>query len=84
MRTGEFQTTLDVVVAAEGTTTAIMCAETVWWHCHRRLIADAAVLLLGARVRHLGHDGRLTDHRVTDGARVQDAAVVYDLAGSDP
>ncbi|MGH3305217.1 MAG: DUF488 family protein [Streptosporangiaceae bacterium] len=49
--------------------TAVMCAETLWWRCHRRLIADAAVLLYGAGVWHLGHDGRLTAHELTDGAR---------------
>ena len=50
--------------------TAAMCAETLWWRCHRRLVADAAVLLEGTTVRHLGHDGRLSQHRVTEGARV--------------
>jgi uncharacterized protein (DUF488 family) len=30
-----------------------MCAETVWWRCHRRLIADAAVVA-GTDVLHLG------------------------------
>lgn len=48
---------------------AIMCAETLWWRCHRRLIADAAVLLYGSSVWHLGHDGRLAPHRLTDGVR---------------
>lgn len=50
--------------------TAAMCSETLWWRCHRRLIADAAVLVAGAAVRHLGHDGRLSPHRVTEGARL--------------
>jgi uncharacterized protein (DUF488 family) len=31
---------------------AVMCAETLWWRCHRRLIADAAVAR-GAEVVHL-------------------------------
>ncbi len=59
--------------------TAIMCAETLWWRCHRRLIADAAVLLCRASVWHLGHDGRLTAHQLTDGVR-RDASgcLVYD------
>jgi hypothetical protein len=30
-----------------------MCAEAVWWRCHRRLIADALVVR-GWRVEHLG------------------------------
>jgi len=33
--------------------TAIMCAEAVWWRCHRRLIADA-LTVRGWRVEHLG------------------------------
>ena len=49
--------------------TAAVCAETLWWRCHRPLVADAAVLGEGAAVYHLGHDGRLTAHRLTEGAR---------------
>jgi uncharacterized protein (DUF488 family) len=68
--------------------TAALCAETLWWRCHRRLIADAAVLLAKATVVHLGHDGRLTTHRVTEGACLLESAgtirVVYDArAASD-
>jgi uncharacterized protein (DUF488 family) len=45
-------------VAARTSPTAIMCAEAVWWRCHRRLIADA-LLVHGWRVEHLGiGDGR--------------------------
>jgi uncharacterized protein (DUF488 family) len=59
--------------------TAIMCAETLWWRCHRRLIADAAVLVYAARVWHLGHDRRLTEHRLTDGVRRgASGGLVYD------
>ena len=62
--------------------TAALCAETLWWRCHHRLIADAAVLLAGATVVHLGHDGRLAPHRVTEGARLVESGgmttVVYD------
>jgi uncharacterized protein (DUF488 family) len=48
---------------------AVMCAETLWWRCHRRLIADAATLLFGADVQHLSHNGQLSAHRPTDGVR---------------
>src|SRR5699024_10519135 len=37
--------------------TALMCSETVWWRCHRRLITDHLVLIEQVRVRHLMHDG---------------------------
>ena len=47
----------------------VMCAETLWWRCHRRLIADAATLCFDTEVRHLAHDGRLSAHRLTEGVR---------------
>lgn len=63
--------------AAEPTT--VMCAESLWWRCHRRIIADFAVLARRARVLHLGHDGRLTEHQPTAGARLRpDGLLVYD------
>lgn len=48
---------------------AIMCSETVWWRCHRRLISDAALLLHGVTVQHLMHDGTLRPHIPTPGVR---------------
>lgn len=61
---------------------AVMCAETLWWKCHRRLIADAAVVA-GARVVHLG-PGEPEEHELSDWARVaEDGAIVYD-AGTTP
>ena len=61
---------------------AVMCAEAVPWRCHRRLLADAAVLLRGAAVEHLFHDGRLDAHRPTAEARVVGRRLVYD--GGEP
>jgi uncharacterized protein (DUF488 family) len=80
MATEEFIAGLDRLVAevAAGPRTAVMCSESVWWRCHRRLLADAAVALRGVEVRHLFHDGRLADHAVTDGARVDGDRLVYD------
>jgi uncharacterized protein (DUF488 family) len=57
----------------------VLCAESLWWRCHRRLIADAAVLLRGVEVRHLGHDGRLTAHAPTEGVRIEGGGLVYDV-----
>ena len=48
---------------------AVMCSESVWWRCHRRLIADAAVLIGDMEVWHLFHDGRLQAHPPTPSAR---------------
>jgi uncharacterized protein (DUF488 family) len=70
-RTPEFTTALDAVLTeAEGTTVAVMCSESVWWRCHRRLIADVAVLGREIAVEHLMPDGRLTAHRPSEGAVV--------------
>ncbi|MPV36607.1 DUF488 domain-containing protein [Georgenia subflava] len=47
----------------------VMCSEAVWWRCHRRLIADVAVLGHDVEVRHLMHDGARRPHPVAEGAR---------------
>jgi uncharacterized protein (DUF488 family) len=77
MRTAEFAAAMEVLLGEPGA--AVMCSESLWWRCHRRLIADFAVLARGAEVRHLQHDGRLTDHTVAAGARLRpDGLLVYD------
>lgn len=59
--------------------TAIMCAETPWWKCHRRLIADVATLTGDAEVVHLMGE-RAVAHRITDGAvLLPPATVVYPM-----
>jgi uncharacterized protein (DUF488 family) len=58
--------------------TAIMCSETLWWRCHRRLISDAAVLLHGIDVFHLTAKGRPAAHVLTDGVRRVDGILRYD------
>jgi uncharacterized protein (DUF488 family) len=77
MRTEPFRAALDrVLTAGEGT--VVMCSESVWWRCHRRLIADATVLLRDTPVEHLMHNGRLAPHQPTPGARVTPTGLVYD------
>lgn len=78
-RTDEFHAALDQLLSeAVDRTTAIMCSESVWWRCHRRLVADVAVLAHGTDVHHLMHDGRLVPHPPAEGARVVDGDVVWD------
>lgn len=79
-RSAEFQAALaDLMQQSAGTRTAMMCSESVWWRCHRRLVADVVVLQLGETVEHLMHDGRLVAHVPAAGARVRpDGAVVWD------
>lgn len=69
-----------VLVEAAEAPTAVMCSESLWWRCHRRLIADAASLLHGFEVVHLAHDGRTGPHRPTDGVRVAGDLLRYDQA----
>lgn len=80
-RTDEFRAGLADLLAdvARGPhATVVMCSETVWWRCHRRLVSDVAVLLHAVPVEHLGHDGRRTPHPPSEGARVTDAGLRYD------
>jgi uncharacterized protein (DUF488 family) len=74
----------DVVTLAAQQRTAVMCSESVWWRCHRRLLSDALHLVHGASVVHLMHDGRQVSHPPTDGARVNRGHVVYDIGATPP
>jgi uncharacterized protein (DUF488 family) len=69
--------------AAAPSRTLIMCSESLWWRCHRRLISDVVVLLHDRRVEHLGHDGRTTAHRPSEGARVTPDGLRYDADRAD-
>ena len=77
-RTPEFAAALDdVLQQARAATVAVMCSETVWWRCHRRLVADVAVLGRGVEVRHLLPTGPLRAHPPSAGARrAADGALV--------
>ena len=81
-RTPEFGAALDEVLdEAAGSAVAVMCSESVWWRCHRRLIADVAVLGRGVPVTHLMPDGRLAPHRPSAGdVLVPDGAVWWPAA----
>jgi uncharacterized protein (DUF488 family) len=81
MQTPEFLADLQRLMSdAEDTPTAIMCSESLWWRCHRRLIADAATLLFSAEVQHIMHSGPLRPHVLTEGARVLPEGVLqYDV-----
>ncbi len=85
MRSAEFLAAMDELLPqAVSTATCVMCSESVWWRCHRRLIADFATLACGRRVRHLNHDGRLTDHPVAAGARLSHGLLFYDRVEERP
>ncbi|HEY5897159.1 MAG TPA: DUF488 domain-containing protein [Burkholderiales bacterium] len=54
---------------------AIMCAEALWWRCHRRIIADY-LIASGEQVSHIMSDGKLVPAKITAGARVASGPLV--------
>ena len=78
-RTPEFADALGGVRAqARAEVVAVLCSETVWWRCHRRLVADVAVLAHRVPVRHLLPKS-VRPHEVAAGARLAaDGSVVWD------
>jgi uncharacterized protein (DUF488 family) len=68
----------EVLAESDERRVAVMCSESVWWRCHRRLISDHVVLLERRPVLHLFHDGRLAPHLPTDVVRVEDGRLLYD------
>jgi len=78
MATTEFKDGVSRLLAtAAERAVAVMCAESLWWRCHRRLLADHLVLIRGWDVKHVMHDGRHTDHRLTPEARAAGDSLVY-------
>jgi uncharacterized protein (DUF488 family) len=79
MERDEFRSALDLLVdSSRETPTAVMCAESLWWRCHRRMLADG-LLAAGCDVVHIMDRGRLEPHRLTSAARIVGRAVVYDV-----
>jgi uncharacterized protein (DUF488 family) len=85
MRTPAFLTAVDQVLAlADTRDTAVMCAESLWWRCHRRMLADFVSAARGVPVRHLMHDGRLEEHRLSAGLRLRDDGLLFYDGGQAP
>jgi len=85
MRSADFLAAIDGVLAeAVSRQVTVMCSESVWWRCHRRLVADFVSVARGVDVRHLMHDGRIDEHRPSPGLRLRaDGLLAYD-AGQAP
>ena len=66
----------ELLVLAGGLRSAIMCAEVLWWRCHRRLIADVLVSL-GVSVIHLLAPGKSELHRLRPPARLENGQLTY-------
>src|SRR5207248_6032668 len=71
METEQFQKGIERLldVAAEAGPTAIMCAEAVWWRCHRSLIADY-LKARGVEVLHILGANKVEPHPYTSAARI--------------
>ena len=78
LRTEEARAAIAALLAdAAAEPTAFMCAETLWWRCHRRLLADVLVVVHGLPVEHLMPGGS-SAHQPTEGARRVGDVLVYD------
>lgn len=79
MGTDAFRGALErLIETSHDTQTAVMCAESVWWRCHRRMIADALVIR-DIDVRHLMDGGRWDPHQLHPSARIDGDRLVYDV-----
>lgn len=58
--------------------TAFMCAESLWWQCHRRLLSDRLVAD-GWEVVHIVGPGKTEPHRLWELARLDRGRLVYDV-----
>src|SRR5437667_7255569 len=82
METEQFQKGIERLldVAAETGPTAIVCAEAVWWRCHRSLIADY-LKTRGTEVMHILGANKVEPHPYTSAAHIVDGTLSYTSEG---
>ena len=83
MESEEFKDGIEELLKLSGERrTAIMCAEALWWRCHRSLIADF-LKANGAEVIHILDGKHTEEHPYTSAARIIDGRLSYEglLAG---
>ena len=66
----------ELMMIAGGLRTVIMCAEVLWWRCHRRIIADV-LTSLGVDVEHLRDEKPGERHRLAPPARIVGGTLTY-------
>jgi uncharacterized protein (DUF488 family) len=77
METRGFQKGIeDLLAFADCAPTTVMCAESVWWQCHRRLLADALVAS-GVAVYHILSTVAPKPHELSEFAQVHGGTVSY-------
>ena len=83
IETPEFAAGLEELLAhASRVRTAIMCAELLWWRCHRRIIADV-LTVRSIPVVHIVDERNSTEHPLTSPARVVDGRLSYAPSAAD-
>jgi uncharacterized protein (DUF488 family) len=68
----------ELLMLSEGMRTAIMCAEVLWWRCHRRIISDVLVSL-GISVIHIRDESHADEHKLGPPARIADGSLTYSV-----
>ena len=77
METDEFANGIkELLELARESQTAVMCAEAVWWRCHRSLIADY-LKAAGHTVIHIIDEKKIQEHPFTSAARIVDGELSY-------
>ena len=77
MLTSEFQQGIaELLTLAEQGRTAYMCAERVYFHCHRMLVSDYLVAH-GHEVLHINATGSVRPHKLMSEARMIDGQLIY-------
>jgi len=78
METQDFRKGVDRLVdlVEKAGPTAIMCAEAVWWRCHRALISDF-LKARGIEVTHIVDLGKTAPHPFTSAARIANGELSY-------
>lgn len=77
METGSFELGISKLLEmATARRTAIMCAESLWWRCHRSLISDF-LKVKGIEVVHIIGSGKAEPHPYTPAARIVDGELSY-------
>src|SRR6476659_7237309 len=77
MESEEFRRGVEELLEVAGRErTAVMCAEAVWWRCHRSLIADY-LKAEGYQVIHIIDQKKIEEHPFTSAARIVEGKLSY-------
>jgi len=77
MLTADFESAMDELIKLAGQApTAYMCAERIYFHCHRMLVSDWLVAH-GHEVLHIDGTGPVRAHKLTAEARMIDRRLIY-------